>query len=66
MDKGGCVMGGLQKSVFLGGIVAFKLTIMGFKGVSGGQGCEFTTFWTKLGCQAHMNALWGQYDIFLS
>ena len=66
MDKGGCVLGGLWKRVLFGGIVAFKLPIRCFKGVLGDQGCESTTFWTKLGCQAKMNAFLGRYDIFLS
>ena len=54
----------IEKSAFWGVFVAFKLTIRCVKGVLGDQGCESTTFWTKLGCQAKMNALWGQYDIF--
>ena len=53
-----------EKSAFWGVFVAFKLTIRCVKGVLGDQGYESTTFWTKLGSQAQMNALWWQYDIF--
>ena len=43
-----------RKECFWGVFVAFKLTI---RCVLGDQGCDSTTFWTKLGSQALMHVL---------